>query len=124
MSEDEQARPPATGVALHLTTENVWETYGASERYYPERFDDEGFVHLTHGEVNVIAVGNRYYRADPRPYLALEVDLSRVRAPAIYEDDARLYPHVYGPIDRGAVLRVWRIERASDGTFLGIGAPV
>jgi len=45
-----------------------------------------------------------------------------VSAPAIYEDDERNYPHIYGPMERDAVRRVRRVERAADGTFLAIGA--
>ena len=71
----------------------------------------------------VIEVGNRYYRDDPRPYLVLEVDLQRVAAPVVYEDDARRFPHIYGPLERRAVRRVCRVERAADGTFMAIGEP-
>ena len=69
-------------------------------------------------------MANRYYRADPRPHVVLDVDLARVSAPAIYEDEARQFPHVYGPIEREAVRRVRRMTRAADGTFLGIGEDV
>jgi uncharacterized protein (DUF952 family) len=114
----------STGVTHHLTTEDVWAAHERAPRYYPERFAGEGFVHCTDGEAHLIDVGNRYYRSDPRPFLVLDVDLSKVRARAIYEDEARIYPHIYGPIDCDAILRVRRIERAEDGRFLRIGLPV
>jgi uncharacterized protein (DUF952 family) len=121
---DRGTEEASTGVTLHLTTEDVWAAHERASLYYPERFADEGFVHCTDGEAHVIDVGNRYYRADPRPFLVLDVDLSKVRARAIYEDEARIYPHIYGPIDRDAILRVRRVERAGNGSFLRIGSPV
>jgi uncharacterized protein (DUF952 family) len=114
-------REPA--VTLHLVPEDVWLTQKDRPRYLPDGFSSEGFIHCTHGDDAVIEVGNRYYRDDPRPYLVLEVDLEHVMAPVKYEDDERRFPHIYGPLERRAVLRVRRIERAEDGTFVAIGQP-
>ena len=44
------------------------------------------------------------------------VDLDRLTAAWRYDGDAR-YPHVYGPIERAAVLTVRPIERAPDGSY-------
>ena len=111
-------------MTLHLVSEPVWSAQQLLTEYRPERFAAEGFIHCTDGEKLVIEVGNRYYRDDPRPYLVLDVDLDRVTAPAMYEDAERQYPHVYGPIERDAVVRVRRVDRANDGTFIAIGEPV
>jgi uncharacterized protein (DUF952 family) len=112
----------AQRVTFHLTPEPVWSEHRGLNEYQPEGFNEEGFVHCTHGEALVLEVANRYYKDDSRPFLLLEVDLDQVSAPAIYEDDERLYPHIYGPIERQAVQRVHRLERTSDGTFSAIGA--
>jgi uncharacterized protein (DUF952 family) len=111
------------GVTLHLVPEPFWLEQRHAAHYLPEGFSSEGFIHCTDGAVNVVEVGNRYYRDDPRPYLVLEVDLEQVTAPAVYEDHERRYPHVYGPIERHAVRRVRRVERAADGSFVAIGEP-
>ena len=111
------------GVTFHLTPEPVWLEHQLANEYRPEGFGDDGFIHCTDGEELVLEVANRYYRDDPRPFLLLEVDLDRVSAPAIYEDEERNYPHIYGPMERDAVRRVRRVERAADGSFLAIGGP-
>ena len=111
-------------LTFHLTPEPVWLEHRLLRDYRPEGFGAEGFIHCTNGEALVIEVANRYYKDDPRPFLLLEVDLDRVSAPAIYEDDERNYPHIYGPVARDAVTRVHRLERAPDGTFVAIGGPV
>ena len=110
-------------VTLHLVPEDVWLAKKDESRYLPEGFSSEGFIHCTHGHDVVIEVGNRYYRDDPRPYLVLEVDLEQVAAPVMYEDDERRFPHIHGPLERHAVRRICRIERAADGTFVAIGEP-
>jgi uncharacterized protein (DUF952 family) len=120
MARSNGEQEPAA-VTLHLVPEDVWRAPNVDSGYLPEGFSREGFIHCTHGEDAVIEVGNRYYRDDPRPYLVLELDLERVAAPVIYEDDEGRYPHIYGPLERHAVRCVYRIERAADGTFISIG---
>lgn len=122
MGENERAQRPF-GAILHLTPEPVWMAHRLLNAYRSEGFAGEGFVHCTDSEALVLEVANRYYRDDPRPFLLLDVDLEHIAAPAVYEDDERCYPHVYGPIERHAVRWVRRVERAADGTFTAIGAP-
>ena len=122
MGHQSPGQQPA-GTTLHLTPESTWLEHRLLNVYRPETFAKEGFVHCTDGEELMLEVANRYYKGDQRPFLLLEIDLDAVSAPAIYEDDERLYPHVYGPIDLHAVRQVRRVERASDGTFTAIGAP-
>jgi len=102
----------------HLVARADFEAQDSSADYLPVAFAREGFIHLTDGADELAAVGNRYYRADPRPYLALRIDLARVRAPVRYEDPRRVYPHVYGPLNRDAILAVADVPRLPDGTFL------
>jgi uncharacterized protein (DUF952 family) len=121
VESNREQKPPL--VTLHLVPEEVWRAQKRKSQFLPDGFANEGFIHCTHGGDVVIEVGNRYYRDDPRPYLVLELDLERVAAPVIYEDDEGRYPHIYGPLERHAVRCVYRIERAADGTFISIGQP-
>jgi uncharacterized protein (DUF952 family) len=113
-----------SGITFHTTPEVVWRAQKGLQQYAPEQFTEEGFVHCTDGEALLLEVANRYYRDDPRPYVVLDVDVRAVCAPAVYEDEARRYPHVYGPIDRAAVRRVRRLERGADGSFIGFGEAI
>ncbi len=119
MADSNRELGPA--VTLHLVPEDVWLAQRNASQYLPDGFSCEGFIHCTHGNDFAIEVGNRYYRDDPRSYLVLEIDLERVSAPVAYEDEERRYPHIYGPLERHAVRRVSRIERAADGSFIAIG---
>jgi uncharacterized protein (DUF952 family) len=104
-------------VTYHLVPAEHWHASDPARDYTPERFLDEGFIHTTHDPVEVAAVGNRYYREDPRPYVLLHVETKRVRAPIMIEDPGGRYPHIYGPLNRDAVVAVTAMEREPDGTF-------
>ena len=101
-------------VTLHLVPEEVWLAQKDGIPLPAGWVRREGFIHCTHGHDFVIEVGNRYYRDDPRPYLVLEVDLERVAAPVVYEDDERRFPHIYGQLERHAVRRICR-DRTGGG---------
>lgn len=107
--------------AFHLVPEPVW-TARPPGGYRPERFAADGFIHLSHGEAEVLAVANRYYAADPRPYLVLTVDLAGAGSPVRYDDPDRRYPHVYGPLAPEGVVAVRRALRSAAGSFFGIAA--
>jgi len=88
--------------------------------YLPSTYDADGFIHCTEGAENLIDTANRYYRDDRRAFVALIIDPSKVRAEVRYEDPARIYPHIYGAVNRDAIVRVARVRREADGTFVGV----
>ena len=116
MSDDAEA-DRLSGLTLHLTPEDVWNRQADDETYVPEAFAADGFIHCTDGETNLLKVGSQYYVADRRPYLVLDIALDRVTAPVRYEDPGHIYPHIFGPLNRDAVVNVRRAVRLADGTF-------
>jgi len=66
----------------------------------------------------MIATANRHYASDPREFVILTVDLERMTSPWRVEDPGRIYPHIFGPIDRAAIVAVVDAPRSADGTFL------
>lgn len=122
-------QPPPTAFHLekaghttfHLTPRDCWEAQSSNVAYVPERFADEGFIHCTDTIDEVVAVGNRYYQGDDRPYFLLEIDCGALAAPIVYEDQGHIFPHIYGPLDISAVRRVLAVNRDDQGRFLSIG---
>lgn len=108
------------GLTFHLTPAEVWHRQANTDAYTPEAYPTDGFIHCTDGEANLLDVANRYYRADPRDYLVLDIDLSKVIAPVRYEDDNRIYPHIYGPLNPDAVVGIHRVKRDGNGAFVGV----
>lgn len=107
--------------AYHLVPESWYQAQPRERGYLPEPFESDGFVHLTHGLDDVLAVGNMFYRADPRPYLLLTIDLERITSEVRYDDDSGRYPHVYGALDRAAIVVIQCVKRQPDGSFTGAG---
>ena len=106
---------------FHLAPLEAWHATDASAPYRAASLEIEGFIHCTDGEGELIATADRHYRADPRPFLAVELDLDLVGSPWTVEDERGIYPHVFGPIDRAAIFEIRALERAPDGTFTGFG---
>ncbi len=106
----------------HLVPRQRWMAHDPLAPYAPDSLRDEGFIHCTDGVDELLATANRYYRLDPRPYLALTLDLDAVGAPWRVEDPAGIYPHVHGPIAPEAILACRDVARSGDGTFTAIGA--
>lgn len=101
----------------HLAPRAYWDASDPTADYTPEPFAQEGFIHTTHDAGELVAVSNRYYRDDPRPYVIVTIDLSRVRAPIRIVDPGGRYPHIHGPLNRDAVVAVTDAAREADGTF-------
>jgi uncharacterized protein (DUF952 family) len=105
-------------ITYHLVAGSYFRDCDSSAPYTPESFADEGFIHCTDGPDNVAAVANRYYRDGQRMYVVLAIDKDALTSEVRYEDPERIYPHIYGPLNRDAIVKVLPILREADGTFL------
>jgi uncharacterized protein (DUF952 family) len=103
---------------FHLTPAALWAAADASAPLTAPSLAEEGFIHCTTGADEMVATANRHYRHDPRPFVVLTLDLGRIRSPVRIEDARGIYPHVFGPIDREAIVAARPFPRADDGTFL------
>jgi len=104
-------------LTLHLVPEDTWDAHDPGAPYLPAAYPQDGFVHCTDGDDEMVVVANRFYAADPRAFLLLTIDLERTGSPWRFDDRERRYPHVYGPIDPAAVVEVRRMGRSEDGAF-------
>jgi uncharacterized protein (DUF952 family) len=107
---------------FHLSPAERWAAADSSVPYEAPSLASEGFIHCTDGEAALIATADRHYASDPRPFVVLTVDLDAAGSSWRIEDAVGIYPHVYGPIDRSAILEVRPMTRTADGRFTAIGA--
>ena len=112
------AESRTAGVAYHLAPSDVWERQKDAPEYLPEAFDDDGFIHCTNGLQELLAVANRYYAADKRPYRALILKVEKIESPVQYDDPEETFPHIYGPLNTSAVVGMLDAKRDEDGTFI------
>ena len=105
-------------LAYHGTPKKYFESLDPGRPYVPEPFAREGFIHTTEGREAVSITLTKYYKASAEPWVVLYIDQDRVTSPIRYDDPAEVFPHIYGPLNRDAIVAVKDIDRAPDGTFL------
>ena len=109
-----------TRETFHLVPEEIWTAADPAAAYEAASLASEGFIHCTDGVVALGETFDRYYAADPRPFLALTLDLDALDVPWRYDVPGSPYPHVYGSIARAAIVATSRVERGPDGRFEGL----
>lgn len=119
---DDAAASREAGIAYHLAPTEVWERQKASGSYRPEAFGQDGFIHATNGLERLRWVANEFYTGDARPQTVLVIDVDRLASPLRYDDDAELFPHIYGPLNVDAVIAELAVHRGDDGAYRGFGS--
>ncbi len=107
-----------SSITYHLVASSFWESQEPRSDYAPPDFARAGFIHCTDDEQEMARVANLFYKSNAGPHVYLTIDKSRVHAPIRYEDAERRYPHIYGTLNRDAVVAVYPARRLPDGTFL------
>jgi uncharacterized protein (DUF952 family) len=103
---------------FHLAPLEVWTADRGDAPYVATSLATEGFIHCTDGVATMVATANRFYAADPRPFVVLTIDLDALDVPWRYDEPDSPFPHVYGPIVLAAIRSATPIPRAPDGRFL------
>ena len=93
----------------HVVPAEVWVKFNGEPIYAADSLQSEGFIHLSERE-QVAGVLDRYYRNVP-DLLLLHVDPTKLTHELRYEEapNGERFPHVYGPINRDAVVDVEKI---------------
>ena len=105
----------------HLAEQSHWEqacrdgTYARSTR--GRSLAEEGFIHASSAQQWPL-VRRRFYGDVTEPLVLLHIDESRLGAPLVHEvgnpETGETFPHVYGPIEVGAVVDTTVLEPPHD----------
>lgn len=95
-----------TDVTYHLVRRDIWQAADPQVDYVPATVATEGFVHTTEAPREVLATARRHLPGQWDDLLVLVLDRRRINAPVRYDDVRRLYPHIYGPLNRDAITSV------------------
>lgn len=114
---------------LHLLPLSTYRAEPASAIGSPS-LEQEGFVHCSADLPITLAIANSLYTSVDEPMVAVELDPSRLSAPVRWEEAAPepppgiaadvLFPHVYGPLDREAVVDVLYARRDVSGRYISL----
>jgi uncharacterized protein (DUF952 family) len=119
-------------IVLHITTRPAWDAALAAGSYRPASLAHEGFIHGS-TPAQAAATAGRYFRGRTDLVL-LCIDEARVTAELRYEPPAppateaasltagqaraaERFPHIYGPLELTAVVRVVAFPCNPDGSF-------
>lgn len=100
----------------HLVPKTDWESI-APGSYQAESLTTEGFIHCSNRD-QVEWVANQFYSSQTN-LLVLKIDAARLTSPLRDEDPGvgRRYPHVYGAIERDAIVEVHSMIRGPEGCW-------
>lgn len=89
----------------HIVLSEIWAAFD-SGLYRHASLATEGFIHCSFRD-QLDAVIARYYANEPEVVI-LEIESDRLMSRMIKEPSTNreIYPHIYGPINRDAIVRV------------------
>lgn len=106
-------------VILHITKREQWEKAVFEGVYRGDTLDSQGFIHCSTPQ-QAVKVANAVFRAQ-KGLVLLCIAANKVQSEIRYEGGAgseELYPHIYGPLNINAVVKVADFEPAKNGKFV------
>jgi uncharacterized protein (DUF952 family) len=97
----------------HIVLPEVWAAFH-NDLYSHPSLESEGFIHCSFaGQLD--AVIERYYAGHDR-VIVLEIDTDRLMSRVVNEPstNSEIYPHIYGMINRDAIVRTFERSTSID----------
>lgn len=94
-------------IITHFTPRTHWEEMRESGSYRVASLESQGFIHCSTPE-QVVPVAN-FIAKDWDDVVLLWIDEDKVTSPIVYENlegGDKLFPHIYGPLNLDAVIKV------------------
>lgn len=89
----------------HCVHPEYWAKYADKSTYFPEQFEEEGFIHLCR-EDQMEHVRTNYFVGVPE-IKVLKVDVKKLTAPLKVEAaKGQTFPHIYGGLNRDAIVEI------------------
>lgn len=101
---------------IHLCQRQEWLKSQEQETYRNKSLAQVGFIHCSQPE-QMLEVANHYYQGIPDLILLWMIP-DRVTSEIRWESvDGVLFPHIYGPINRDAIISITDLKPDLDGTY-------
>lgn len=90
----------------HITSKQDWNKAKREQRYKDNSLETVGFIHCS--EKNQTATVAKELFDGRKDLVVLAVDITKLNSPVKHEPNSQneLFPHIYGPINLGAVVEV------------------
>ena len=97
---------------FHVAPASRWSQLGPAEAYTDPSLDTEGFIHCSTADQLLSTLADHFGGIDRADLVVLEIDPGRLTWPLRWEAaspggsacGSEVFPHVYGPIDRAAIV--------------------
>ncbi len=101
----------------HITSRPEWEAQKNASVYRAPSLESEGFIHSSRAD-QIVDTANGIF-AGRDDLVILVIDAGRLTSPLKEEDSYGhgFFPHVYGPIDKDAIIDVLAFPPLADGSF-------
>ena len=121
---------PTASPIYHLVPARYYKAQPAVQPYLPDSFQQEGFIHCTDNLPLLLKIANLYFAELSDSLLVVEIEPARLDSPLKFEaplppanesdstsphDPDQLFPHIYGPLNREAIIRVFPLVRNEAG---------
>lgn len=105
-------------IILHITRREQWKKAKLEGVYKGDTLDSQGFIHCSTFQ-QIIKVANALFHAQ-KGLVLLCVATDKVRSEIRYESvgSEEVYPHIYGPLNVDAIVKVVDLEPAKNGKFV------
>ena len=101
-------------LVYHIVLPEVWAAFD-TDLYRAPSLEAEGFIHCSFAE-QLDGVIERYYK-NADSIVVLEIETERLMSRVLNEPSTgnEIYPHIYGPINRDAIVAVTMRKLTTDG---------
>lgn len=120
-----------TRYIYHLTSAGYYLSRPQNQPYEPESLASEGFIHCTGAPALLVEVANTFFADLDGELWVLEIDPARLTAPLKFEPPSPppasandpgfaphlRFPHIYGPLNRQAIVRRFALVRSGEGKW-------
>src|SRR5512147_2377460 len=101
---------------FHIASASDWAA--GDVLYRPVCLLREGFVHCSTAEQVMLVANSKYVGRSDLLVLAVDPDLLYAELRYEGQNEEERYPHIYGPIERAAVIAAEQLRVADDGSFV------
>lgn len=100
----------------HIATESEWEKHKDNALYFPDKFEQEGFIHCSKAN-QIKKVANTFYASYTKLWL-LFIDDSKEKEFIKYENlegGTELFPHLYRKLPKDSIVKTILLEKEYKG---------
>ncbi len=116
---------------FHLVPQSYHRAQPANRPYTAATFAEEGFIHCTADRDTLLQIANTFFADLDEPLLCYTIEIEKLSSPVRWEPPAPVpgaedtpppvdtrFPHVYGAIDRAAIVSIISLQRDATGQWI------